>query len=103
MVIIPRKTQALPRVCGIFRFLVGLISDIISDVWEPATEPSLSDKSSPRLCDGSLPENTDILGIEIWVYLSYFKAQGLVVGTPLQHVVGFPLVKLRRFPWEIEI
>ena len=80
MVIIPRKTQALPRICGIFRFLVGLMSDIISDVWEPATEPSLSDKSSPRLCDESLPEDTDILGIEIWVYSSNVNAQRLSAG-----------------------
>ena len=93
MVIIPRKTQAVPKYCGVFRGLFRLMSDmIISDLSEQATEPSLFE-SSPEWCYELLPEDSDILEMEIWVYSSCFKTQGLVADKTLQHVVGFPLRK----------
>ena len=82
MVIIPRKTQALPKHCGVFLGLFRLMSDmIISDLSEQAraTEPSLFE-SSPEWCDESLPADSDILEMEIWVYSSDVNAQRLSAG-----------------------
>ena len=80
MVIIPRKTQAVPKHCGVFRGLFRLMSDMImSDLSEQATDPSLSE-SSQEWCDESLPADTDILEMEIWVYSSNVNAQRLSAG-----------------------